>query len=68
MHGSARTLSFYDQRAHVGFLRTLLIRTTTTGECMVLLSLGHENVEARERILSELVQAFSRNSPACFGR
>ena len=57
-HARVHGLSFYDQRAHVGFLRTLLIRTTTTGECMVLLSVGHENVEARERILSELVQAF----------
>lgn len=57
-HARVHGLSFYDQRAHVGFLRTLLIRTTTTGECMVLLSVGHEDVEARERILSELVLAF----------
>jgi 23S rRNA (uracil1939-C5)-methyltransferase len=57
-HARVHGLSFYDQREHVGFLRTLLIRTTTTGECMVLLSVGHEDVEARERILSELVQAF----------
>jgi len=57
-HARVHGLSFYDQREHVGFLRTLLIRTTTTGECMVLLSVGHEDVEARERVLSELVQAF----------
>jgi 23S rRNA (uracil1939-C5)-methyltransferase len=57
-HARVHGLSFYDQREHVGFLRTLLIRTTTTGECMVLLSVGHEDVEAREQILSELVQAF----------
>lgn len=57
-HARVHGLSFYDQREHVGFLRTLLIRTTTTGECMVLLSVGHEDVEARVRILSELVQAF----------
>ncbi len=57
-HARVHGLSFYDQREHVGFLRTLLIRTTTTGECMVLLSVGHEDVEARERILSELVQVF----------
>jgi len=48
-HARQHGLSFYDPRAHVGFLRTLLIRTTTTGECMVLLALGHEDVEARER-------------------
>ena len=57
-HARVHGLSFYDQREHVGFLRTLLIRTTTTGECMVLLSVGHEDMEARERILSDLVQAF----------
>jgi 23S rRNA (uracil1939-C5)-methyltransferase len=57
-HARVHGLSFYDQREHVGFLRTLLIRTTTTGECMVLLSVGHEDVEARERILGDLVQAF----------
>ncbi len=57
-HAREHGLSFYDQREHVGFLRTLLIRTTTTGECMVLLSVGHEDVDARERILSELVAKF----------
>jgi 23S rRNA (uracil1939-C5)-methyltransferase len=57
-HAREHDLTFYDQRAHVGFLRTLLIRTTTTGESMVLLSLGHEDVEARERILAELVLRF----------
>ena len=57
-HARVHGLSFYDPREHVGFLRTLLIRTTTTGECMVLLALGHEDVDARERILSELVQRF----------
>ncbi|MBL7952128.1 MAG: 23S rRNA (uracil(1939)-C(5))-methyltransferase RlmD [Flavobacteriales bacterium] len=57
-HARKHGLSFYDPRAHVGFLRTLLIRTTTTGECMVLLAVGHEDVDARERMLSELVERF----------
>lgn len=57
-HARIHSLTFYDQREHVGFLRTLLIRTTTTGECMVLLAVGHEDVEARERVLSELVARF----------
>ncbi len=57
-HARVHGLTFYDQREHVGFLRTLLIRTTTTGECMVLLAVGHEDVEARERILSDLVARF----------
>ncbi|MEO8588897.1 MAG: 23S rRNA (uracil(1939)-C(5))-methyltransferase RlmD [Flavobacteriales bacterium] len=57
-HARTNGLSFYDIREHVGFLRTLLVRTTTTGECMVLLALGHEDVDARERLLSDLVKAF----------
>lgn len=57
-HAKEHGLSFYDIREHVGLLRTLLIRTTTTGETMVLLALGQEDVEARERLLSALVSAF----------
>lgn len=57
-HARQHGLSFYDVREHQGFLRTLLVRTTTTGECMVLLAIGHEDVEARERLLGELVQRF----------
>lgn len=57
-HARQHGLSFYDVRAHGGFLRTLLIRTTTTGECMVLLAVGHEDIEARERLLDALVKAY----------
>jgi len=57
-HGRKNELTFYDQRAHVGFLRTLLIRTTTIGETMVLLAVGHEDIDARERLLSEFLMAF----------
>lgn len=57
-HARAHGLSFYDVRAHVGFLRTLLIRTTLTGECMVLIAFGHEDAAARERLLAALVEAF----------
>ena len=57
-HAREHGLSFYNIREHAGWLRTLLIRTTTTGECMVLLALGHEDVDARERLLAALVDAF----------
>jgi 23S rRNA (uracil1939-C5)-methyltransferase len=57
-HARKQGLGFYDVRAHEGFLRTLLIRTTTTGECMVLLAVGHEDVEARERLLGAVLKAF----------
>ncbi|MBK7383140.1 MAG: 23S rRNA (uracil(1939)-C(5))-methyltransferase RlmD [Flavobacteriales bacterium] len=57
-HARTHDLSFYNIREHTGFLRTLLIRTTTTGECMVLLALGHEDVAAREGLLSAMVARF----------
>lgn len=57
-HARQQGLSFYDVREHQGFLRTLLIRTTTTGECMVLLAVGHEDQDARERLLDALLGAF----------
>ncbi|MBK8500218.1 MAG: 23S rRNA (uracil(1939)-C(5))-methyltransferase RlmD [Flavobacteriales bacterium] len=57
-HAREHGLGFYDIREHAGFLRTLLIRTTTTGESMVLLALGHEDAAARELLLSSLVSTF----------
>jgi len=57
-HARQHGLSHYDVRAHEGFLRNLLIRTTTTGECMVLLSVAREEQEHRERLLSALVERF----------
>jgi 23S rRNA (uracil1939-C5)-methyltransferase len=51
-------LSFYDIRGNQGFLRTVLVRTTTRGESMVLLALGEENKEAREALLAAVQRAF----------
>lgn len=51
-------LSFYDIREQAGFLRTLIIRTSSTGEVMVIVTFGEENREAREGLLSAMVQQF----------
>ena len=51
-------LSFYDVRAHEGFLRNLLIRTTTTVETMVLFAFGHEDVRKREALLGAFTDRF----------
>jgi len=53
-YADERKLSFYDIRAHQGFLRTVTIRTTTTGESMVVLAFGHEDAEQREALLAAL--------------
>jgi 23S rRNA (uracil1939-C5)-methyltransferase len=57
-HARVQGLSHYDVRAHEGFLRNLLIRTTLTGETMVLLALGHEDQGPRERLLTALLERF----------
>lgn len=51
-------LSFYDIREQAGFLRTLIIRTSSTGEIMVIVTFGEENKEAREDLLKTLVLQF----------
>ena len=51
-------LSFYHIREQHGFLRTLVIRTASTGEVMVILAFGHEDTARREALLDALVQAF----------
>ncbi len=51
-------LSFFDIRNHNGFLRTLIIRTTTTGEVMVIVSFYHEDIEKREGLLNYLKNQF----------
>lgn len=51
-------LPFYHIREQHGFLRTLVIRTASTGEVMVILAFGHEDTARREALLDALVQAF----------
>jgi len=51
-------LTFFDLRKQEGFLRTLIIRTTSTGEVMMILALFHEDIEAREALLNHLGEKF----------
>lgn len=51
-------LSFFDLRNQEGFLRTLIIRTASTGETMVIVAFFYEDPEAREKLLKALLQQF----------
>lgn len=51
-------LEFFDIRAQEGFLRNVMIRTSTTGEVMVIISFFKEDQEKREALLDNLVSAF----------
>lgn len=56
--GLTHGLSFYDIREQHGFLRTLTIRTASTGEVMVILAFGQEQQEQRETLLEALKENF----------
>ncbi|MBK6282453.1 MAG: 23S rRNA (uracil(1939)-C(5))-methyltransferase RlmD [Draconibacterium sp.] len=51
-------LSFFDIKAKSGFLRTLIIRTSSTGEVMVIISFYRENRRIREELLMNIKNEF----------
>ncbi|SLJ95134.1 23S rRNA (uracil1939-C5)-methyltransferase [Salegentibacter salarius] len=51
-------LSFFNARKQEGLLRTLMIRTSSTGELMVLIQFFHEDKEKRELLLDAVAEMF----------
>ena len=51
-------IPFYDLRTHQGYLRTLVIRTSSTGEVMALICFQHEDVAMREKLLNFVWKRF----------
>jgi len=47
-------LTFYNARKQEGFLRTLMIRTSSTGDLMVLIQFFHEDKEDRDALLEAI--------------
>ena len=52
-------LEFFNPRNHEGLLRTLMIRTASTGEIMVLIQFFEENKVQRELIMNHLSVTFA---------
>lgn len=52
--------SFYDLREHTGFLRTLIIRTTSTGELMVILVVSYFDKEKIDNLMTSLISTFTQ--------
>ncbi|MCL3780759.1 23S rRNA (uracil(1939)-C(5))-methyltransferase RlmD [Prolixibacteraceae bacterium JC049] len=51
-------LEFFDLKEQVGFLRTMVVRTTSTGELMLIVAFFQEDKEKREALLNHLVEKF----------
>ena len=51
-------LTFFDLRSQEGFLRTLMIRTTSTGELMVIMIFFYEDKEAQNALLQYIANIF----------
>ncbi|MDR0794596.1 MAG: 23S rRNA (uracil(1939)-C(5))-methyltransferase RlmD, partial [Tannerella sp.] len=49
---------FFDLRKPEGFIRTLIIRTSSTGELMVIVSFYYEDTERREALLTRIIHEF----------
>lgn len=55
---NAHNLTFFNPRNHEGLLRTLMIRTASTGEIMVLIQFFEDDKVARELLLDYLAETF----------
>jgi len=55
---NANNLAFFNPREHSGLLRTLMIRTASTGEIMVLIQFFEDDKAARELVLDHLIAKF----------
>ena len=55
---NANNLTFFNPRNHEGLLRTLMIRTASTGEIMVVIQFFEDDSEKRNLLLNFLVEKF----------
>lgn len=56
--GKEHGYSFYDLREQHGFLRTLMLRIVSTGEVMVVMSVGEDDKERIEGLMSNVADNF----------
>ena len=56
--GKEKGWDFYNLRENKGFLRTLMIRILTTGEVMVVMSVGEDNPEQIKELMEALATEF----------
>ena len=53
-----RGWSFYDARAHTGLLRVMMVRTSLTGETMIIVMFGEDDPDAVSALMTAINQEF----------
>jgi 23S rRNA (uracil1939-C5)-methyltransferase len=51
-------LAFYDARSHEGFLRNMVVRTSSTGDVMLILAIKKDEPDLYRPLLDAIVKAF----------
>ena len=51
-------LTFFNLRSQEGFLRTMIVRTTSTGELMIIMVFFHEDTEVQNALLQHIADKF----------
>ncbi|MCL1868419.1 MAG: 23S rRNA (uracil(1939)-C(5))-methyltransferase RlmD [Paludibacter sp.] len=59
-------ISFFDIRNHEGFLRTMIIRTSTTGELMVIMVFYYEDKTTQNALLQHIADKFPQITSLLF--
>ena len=57
-YGKEHGLTFYNEREHSGFLRSLILRSNAEGEMMVTIAFAEDRPEERDVLLEAVHQAF----------
>ena len=57
-YAKANNISFYDIRNNVGFLRNMMVRYATTGELMVNVVVGQNDMQTIETLMEYMLQQF----------
>jgi len=51
-------LTFFNLRSQEGFLRTMIVRTSSTGELMIIMVFFHEDTEVQNALLTHIADKF----------
>ena len=65
-YGREHNIPFYNVRSHKGFLRNIIIRTSTTGEVMIILIVASSNDQWIADMLNALIEAVPSISSAYY--